>query len=589
MSATVRVLQKKLGVPDLLLEVDGPGDNVAMLILEVAFMQREEHLMKKIRRFATKCETIQIIVIIDVCESPPYRRPKDESELAVMMESPLIIKVNAWLRHPDGEFWIEETNSSPYYACAQICPTQDSTEIAHLDSLFRQAMKLIRDKIIGYVQEHCELDEDPANFSAMCKWMPPDPLFNWDEFVVADDQAINLIECVEFRYLLLLLPEELREQDIPRRTKLQELIHALGDISLTTDIWSDDAHKSFLAMTAHWIVEMKEMGSLELKVALIAFHQVKGSHTDITVKIGHITLDNAENNAMMMLELERLLGEREIEFSAQDRRIRCFPHTINICVGHILDSFSDIDPADLEDALVGTFADDSDDDGSGSGGDSDKYLKAIKCNPVELGHQTVKAIHASGQQHEEFVHLIESCNSSGLFKLEGKVVQVPQYQLLWDVSMRWDSTYFMINHLRALCVAIDHFVSSLNHKKILEHKMDAMDWVVLHDFESILEIPHGVQQSMSSESHPRLGRAVPHLELFMSAWEKKAQKIPHLKPFIDVGLKWAEKYYKRMDDTCAYVVAMFVDPSIQMNWVKACWEKAWIRDAEKKIIELVGY
>ena len=61
---------------------------------------------------------------------------------------------------------------------------------------------------------------------------------------------------------------------------------------------------------------------------------------------------------------------------------------------------------------------------------------------------------------------------------------------------------------------------------------------------------------MSSESCPKLGKAVPHLELFMSAWEKTAEETPHLKPFIDVGLKWANKYYKRIDDTRAYVVAM---------------------------------
>jgi hypothetical protein len=44
-------------------------------------------------------------------------------------------------------------------------------------------------------------------------------------------------------------------------------------------MWSDDSRKSFLAMTAHWIAEMKETSRLELKAALIAFHQVKGSHT----------------------------------------------------------------------------------------------------------------------------------------------------------------------------------------------------------------------------------------------------------------------------------------------------------------------
>lgn len=37
-------------------------------------------------------------------------------------------------------------------------------------------------------------------------------------------QALNLVECVEFRRLLLLLREDLREQDIPRRTRMQEQI-----------------------------------------------------------------------------------------------------------------------------------------------------------------------------------------------------------------------------------------------------------------------------------------------------------------------------------------------------------------------------
>ncbi len=211
----------------------------------------------------------------------------------------------------------------------------------------------------------------------------------------------------------------------------------------------------------------------------------------------------------MMLELERLLGEREIEFDAQDRRIRCFPHTINICVGHILKSFSNIDPAALEDALVGAFVDDSDGGGGGggSGGDSDEYLEAIKNDPIELGRRTVKAIRASGLRREEFAHLIESCNSSGLFKLQGTVVQVPQYQLLHDIRTRWDSVYFMINRLRVMRVvcffiiiviqvrfsrflwqAIDYFLSSPDHQNIVQHKMDAMDWFVLRDFEAILEV-----------------------------------------------------------------------------------------------------
>ncbi|KIK25338.1 hypothetical protein PISMIDRAFT_9694 [Pisolithus microcarpus 441] len=44
------------------------------------------------------------------------------------------------------------------------------------------------------------------------------------QFIVTDDQSINVIECPEFRHLILLLHQDLQETDIPHRTKLHELI-----------------------------------------------------------------------------------------------------------------------------------------------------------------------------------------------------------------------------------------------------------------------------------------------------------------------------------------------------------------------------
>jgi hypothetical protein len=70
------------------------------------------------------------------------------------------------------------------------------------------------------------------------------------------------------------------------------------------------------------------------------------------------------------------------------------------------------------------------------------------------------------------------------------------------------------------------------------------------------QVPHMVQQIMSAESMPVLSGAVPSFGIFMTQWEKLRSKFPELKPLVDVGLEWAEKYYKRMDNTDAYVVAM---------------------------------
>ncbi len=65
-----------------------------------------------------------------------------------------------------------------------------------------------------------------------------------------------------------------------------------------------------------------------------------------------------------------------------------------------------------------------------------------------------------------------------------------------------------------------------------------------------------VQQIMSAESMPVLSGAVLSFEIFMSRWEKLRTKYPELKPWVDVGLKWAERYYTHMDNTDAYVVVM---------------------------------
>ena len=42
----------------------------------------------------------------------------------------------------------------------------------------------------------------------------------------------------------------------------------------------------------------------------------------------------------------------------------------------------------------------------------------------------------------------------------------------------------------------------------------------------------------------------------MTKWENICRDMPHLAQFIDKGLESAYKYYKRMDRTRAYIIAM---------------------------------
>ncbi|KIJ08651.1 hypothetical protein PAXINDRAFT_45474, partial [Paxillus involutus ATCC 200175] len=114
--------------------------------------------------------------------------------------------------------------------------------------------------------------------------------------------------------------------------------------------------------------------------------------------------------------------------------------------------------------------------------------------------------------------------------------QVPELELLRDVKRRWDSTYAMINHLCALCLAVNYFLELPNQKELKEYVLSCRQWLVLEDFEhilqaadkQILQVLHKVQQRMSSESLPCLGSAVPCFELFMSAWEMLGATHPHV-------------------------------------------------------------
>jgi hypothetical protein len=61
---------------------------------------------------------------------------------------------------------------------------------------------------------------------------------------------------------------------------------------------------------------------------------------------------------------------------------------------------------------------------------------------------------------------------------------------------------------------------------------------------------------MSSESMPVLCGAIASFELLMTKWEQLGEEHPELKYWTQISLHWAQKYYKQMDDTDAYVITM---------------------------------
>ncbi|KAJ7833431.1 hypothetical protein B0H14DRAFT_3142591, partial [Mycena olivaceomarginata] len=89
------------------------------------------------------------------------------------------------------------------------------------------------------------------------------------EFIVGDDQSINVVENEQLRAIFLMLRAELKDSDIPHPIKIrkrvieiwdehlntlqEEMAGAIGMISTTMDLWSDRQKTPFMAITGHWL------------------------------------------------------------------------------------------------------------------------------------------------------------------------------------------------------------------------------------------------------------------------------------------------------------------------------------------------
>lgn len=89
--------------------------------------------------------------------------------------------------------------------------------------------------------------------------------------------------------------------------------------------------------------------------------------------------------------------------------------------------------------------------------DLQSFEDACKQDPIALGRDVVRALHASGQCREHLDTIIDNGNKDGFFFVGASTtpVQVQHLQLLRDVKTRWDSVYYMIRRLQLMRLVCD--------------------------------------------------------------------------------------------------------------------------------------
>ena len=178
---------------------------------------------------------------------------------------------------------------------------------------------------------------------------------------------------------------------------------------------------------ARIVMNLLDRAEVTLKVrvneAVITMHV-----SNVSLKVGHFTMDNATNNGTMMQALARLLEKCDVDFDPINHKIMCFAHIIDLTCGQVMQNI---------DKMAHGNGDDQSDDGS-----------------ITRARNVVRAIQGSGKCQGEFDEVITNSNRHGWFKgiVKGKlvVVKVKERQFLQDVRTRWDSTYHMLDRLHEM-------------------------------------------------------------------------------------------------------------------------------------------
>ncbi|KAH9012216.1 hypothetical protein EDB83DRAFT_2321967 [Lactarius deliciosus] len=281
----------------------------------------------------------------------------------------------------------------------------------------------------------------------------------------------------------------------------------------------------------------------------------------ITSKIGHFTLDNASNNVAAMKELENLLATKcDVAFNHLNNRIMCYPHIINVCTTHIVATSTQVSRKYLDsNSLDGDDDDDFDPIYSRphTGPELDEefialqlperqaWLRSLKSNPVKHVADIVCYICALDARKQTFTGIVRLCT-----KDDPELCQAKPLELIQHVKTRWDSVYLMLEHFHFLRKAVDMYFA--NDSAIKSMKLSTTDWELLEGIEVVLE------------EHPEL-------------WY-----------WTQIGLVWARKYYKQMDDTDAYVISLVLNPSMRFLWIQREWDSEYIERSKRIMLNLAS-
>ncbi|XP_072936589.1 zinc finger BED domain-containing protein 4-like [Epargyreus clarus] len=163
--------------------------------------------------------------------------------------------------------------------------------------------------------------------------------------------------------------------------------------------------------------------------------------------------------------------------------------------------------------------------------------------------------------------IVTHFNHSGLAQEKLKAIQkelnLPEHQLVQDVSTRWNSTYYLQERLLEQKRAVSLYIA--DHDKLSNltpHQWNLMEQCIslLKPFEEITKI--------TSSGLSCISKVIPHVATFMRYLQKEetARKVPNLLHVLMSLKTEIEQRFQHLDEDPKYFLATLLDPRFKTSF-----------------------
>lgn len=339
------------------------------------------------------------------------------------------------------------------------------------------------------------------------------------EMIALDNEPLSLVERVGFQRLMA---NALPHYKVPGRTymtekivpdiynricaKIEASISQAAALSVTSDIWTcQHNNESFLSFTAHWISP-----EFILEHGVLAMKSFPGSHSGINIAKELNAITERWNIPQSKLHLlvhdsgsNMIKGVRDAGYDSG----RCFIHSLQRAIDQSLQSQPEVQ----------------------------QMIAAARRIVTHFNH--------SGLAEQKLKSIQEELN-------------LPNHQLVQDVSTRWNSTYYLMERLLEQKRVVSLYIT--DHETLIN--LTHAQWELLEQCIKLLK-PFEEITKITSSGISCISEVIPHSVTLLKYLGKveTAEKVPNLVTMRSSLQAELERRFS-FDDKNKYLIATFLDP-----------------------------